>query len=87
MNWFGRFKDVKEKFEKRIERSMRIPNSTLVLNWGEYGSGKTHAARFFNKKDILQGLAEKSGKSIPYSTVISLPKGKQPLKHLYFYNR
>ena len=80
--WAG-FKEVKEKFEKRIERSIRIPNSTLVLNWGEYGSGKTHAARFFNKKDILQGLADKTGKAIPYSTVISLPKGKEPIYSIY----
>ncbi len=80
--WAG-FKDIKEKFEKRIERSIRIPNSSLVLNWGEYGSGKTHAARFFNKKDVLQSLADKARKSIPYSTVISLPKGKEPIYSIY----
>lgn len=80
--WAG-FKDVKEKFEKRIERSIRIPNSTLVLNWGEYGSGKTHAARYFSKKDILQGLADKAGKPIPYSMVISLPKGREPIYSIY----
>jgi len=80
--WAG-FKEVKEKFEKRIERSIRIPNSTLVLNWGEYGSGKTHAARFFNKKDVLRALADKTGKAIPYSTVISLPKGKEPIYSIY----
>lgn len=80
--WAG-FKSIKEKFEKRIERSIRIPNSTLVLNWGEYGSGKTHAARYFNKKDVLQKLSEKAEKSIPYSTVISLPKGKEPVKSIY----
>lgn len=80
--WAG-FKDVKQKFEKRIERSIRIPNSTLVLNWGEYGSGKTHAARYFNKKDILEGLATKAEKAIPYSMVISLPKGKEPIYSIY----
>lgn len=80
--WAG-FKDVKEKFEKRIERSIKIPNSTLVLNWGEYGSGKTHAARFFNKKVVLEALANKSGKAIPYSIVISLPKGKEPIYSIY----
>lgn len=80
--WAG-FKDVKVKFEKRIERSIRIPNSTLVLNWGEYGSGKTHAARYFSKKDILQKLAKKADRSIPYSMVISLPKGKDPIYGIY----
>lgn len=80
--WAG-FKDVKEKFRKRIERSIRIPNSTLVLNWGEYGSGKTHAARYFNKKDVLETLAGEVGKPIPYSIVISLPKGKEPIYSIY----
>ena len=80
--WAG-FKEIKDKFEKRIERSIRIPNSTLVLNWGEYGSGKTHAARFFNKKDLLQVIADKAGKAIPYSTIISLPKGKEPIYSIY----
>lgn len=80
--WAG-FKDVKEKFERRIKRSIRIPNSTLVLNWGEYGSGKTHAARYFNKENVLQELAAKSGSSIPYSMVISLPKGREPIYSIY----
>ncbi|BAV07714.1 hypothetical protein SAMN05421788_10364 [Filimonas lacunae] len=80
--WAG-FKDVKEKFARRVERSVRIPNSTLVLNWGEYGSGKTHAARYFNKKDVLLAIANKAGKSIPYSTIISLPKGKEPVYSIY----
>jgi hypothetical protein len=80
--WAG-FEDIKNKFERRIERSIRIPNSSLVLNWGEYGSGKTHAARYFNKKDVLEGIAEKASRPIPYSMVISLPKGKEPVYSIY----
>lgn len=80
--WAG-FDEIKQKFEKRIERSIRIPNSTLVLNWGEYGSGKTHAARYFSKSNILQDIAKKSNSSEPYSTVISLPKGKEPIFSIY----
>ncbi|MDR7127694.1 hypothetical protein J2X69_000022 [Algoriphagus sp. 4150] len=80
--WAG-FEEIKVKFERRIERSIRIPNSTLVLNWGEYGSGKTHAARYFSKSEVLSGLASKAQKSIPYSMVISLPKGKEPVYSIY----
>lgn len=80
--WAG-FKDIKNKFERRIERSIRIPNSSLVLNWGEYGSGKTHAARYFNKKEVLQEIADRARKPIPYSMVISLPKGKEPVYSIY----
>lgn len=50
--WAG-FNDVRQKMEKRIKRAIRIPNSSLVLNWGEYGSGKTHAAKFFQKRKFL----------------------------------
>ena len=82
MKWAG-FKEIKKTFEKRIERSIRIPNSSLVLNWGEYGSGKTHAARYFNKKDVLKDLADGVDRPVPYSMVISLPKGKDPIFSLY----
>ena len=74
--WAG-FPKLKAQFEKRIKRSIRIPNSSLVLNWGEYGSGKTHAARFFSKKSVLEKIAGDG--SIPYSMVLPLPKGKEPV--------
>jgi hypothetical protein len=80
--WAG-FSDLKQKFEKRIMRSIKIPNSTLVLNWGEYGSGKTHTARYFNKTEVLDSLCKATNNVIPYSTVISLPKGKEPIYSIY----
>jgi len=78
--WAG-FPELKQKFERRIQRSIRIPNSTLVLNWGEYGSGKTHAARFFNKSSELERIAGDA--KIPYSMVMPLPKGKDPVQDIY----
>ena len=54
--WAG-FTNVKEELEKRIKRSIAIPNSSLILNWGEYGSGKTHAIRYFAKNDVLSSLS------------------------------
>lgn len=78
--WAG-FPLVKDKLEKRIVRSIKIPNSSLVLNWGEYGSGKTHAARYFNKKSVLRDLAETL--QIPFSLDISFPKSKQPVLDIY----
>lgn len=80
--WAG-FQDVKEKFIRRIKRSIKIPNTTLVLNWGEYGSGKTHAARFFSKADELEKIATEVGEKSPYSMVIPLPKGKDPIFSIY----
>ena len=78
--WAG-FKDVKTKMENRIKRSIQIRNSSLVLNWGEYGSGKTHAAKFFQKEDILAELS--NGFSMPYPVLIYFPQGKEPVKELF----
>lgn len=78
--WAG-FPNVKSKFEKRIKRAIKLPNSSLVLNWGEYGSGKTHSARYFNKESVLDELKGEQAK--PYSMVFPLPKGKEPVQSIY----
>ncbi|AZJ35805.1 hypothetical protein D6T69_09860 [Tenacibaculum singaporense] len=78
--WAG-FEKIKERISNRIKRSIRLPNSSLVLNWGEYGSGKTHSARYFSKESILNEL--KGVNTRPYPIVISLPKGKEPVKSLF----
>lgn len=80
--WAG-FPEIKAKFEKRILRSIITQSSSLVLNYGEYGSGKTHAARYFSKQDILAEIAEKGGKTQPLAITLNFPKGKQPVKDLY----
>ncbi len=51
--WAG-FPDLKEKFTQRIKRSLNISNSSIILNWGEFGSGKTHAARYFTRINHTQ---------------------------------
>ncbi|GHT42318.1 hypothetical protein AGMMS49965_13590 [Bacteroidia bacterium] len=79
--WAG-FPTIKERFEKRIRRSIQIPNSSLILNWGEYGSGKTHAAKYFNKISVLQNLAGER-QSIPLSLNINFPNSKQPITDIY----
>ena len=78
--WAG-FPEIKRKIENRIKRSISIPNSSLILNWGEYGSGKTHASRYFNKQDVLEKLADTN--TIPFSINLSFPKSKEPVKELY----
>jgi len=78
--WAG-FPDVKGKIENRIKRSIQIPNSSLILNWGEYGSGKTHAARYFNKISVLKELAGTA--PLPFSLDISFPKSKEPIKEIF----
>jgi hypothetical protein len=55
----------------------------LVLNWGEYGSGKTHAARYFGKGSVLTQLAAEAESKIPYFLFITLPKGKTPIEDFF----
>lgn len=80
--WAG-FPVIKAKFESRIKRSIKIPNSSLILNWGEYGSGKTHAARYFGKNSVLTQLAAEADSKIPYFLFITLPKGKTPIDDFF----
>jgi archaellum biogenesis ATPase FlaH len=80
--WAG-FPDIKEKFKNRIAKAIKVPNSSLVLNWGEYGSGKTHAARYFSKKGVLEEISSELSKGAPYPIVFSLPKGKEPIYNLF----
>lgn len=78
--WAG-FGDVKTKIEKRIQRAINLPNSSLVLNWGDYGSGKTHAARYFRKQSVLSALSNEN--SLPFVVLLDFPKGKDPVFELY----
>ncbi len=80
--WAG-FPAIKEKFHSRIKRSIKVPNSSLILNWGEYGSGKTHAARYFGKETVLADIAKEAGGKVPYFIFVTLPKGKSPIEDFY----
>lgn len=80
--WAG-FSDVKSKFETRILKSLQIPNSAIVLNWGDYGSGKTHAARYFCKDSVLLDLAQQAGCQKPLSMMINFPRGKKVVDEIY----
>lgn len=80
--WAG-FSDIKTRFENRILRSLQIPNSAIVLNWGDYGSGKTHAARFFCKDNVMKELAQRAGCTSPLSILINFPRGKKVIEEIY----
>ena len=79
--WAG-FKGVREEFEKRIRRSIGVSSSSLVLNMGEYGSGKTHAAMYFTKPDVLAALTPE-GQKTPLSIKIDFPSSKNVVYDLY----
>ena len=80
--WAG-FNEIKQKLETRILRSLQIPNSAIVLNWGDYGSGKTHAARYFCKDSVMEELAQRAGCNKPLSMMINFPRGKKVIDEMY----
>lgn len=51
--WAG-FPDLKKKIDDRIKFAMRTSPSRIVINWGRYGSGKTHAANYYSKKRSVE---------------------------------
>lgn len=80
--WAG-FPELKMQLKKRIQRSMKLSNSSLVLNWGDWGSGKTHSANYFNNQEVLKTLADEIKKKPPFSIKITFPTGKKPVTDLF----
>jgi len=71
--WAG-MSEVKEKLEKRIKLSIQTQPSRIVINWGSYGSGKTHASLYFSKTNRLEEITTELAKSKVKSIKITLPR-------------
>ncbi|CAA6813494.1 MAG: Unknown protein [uncultured Sulfurovum sp.] len=76
--WAG-MSEVKSKLEKRIELGIRTRPSRIILNWGSYGSGKTHASLYFSKTDRLQELTTKLDAKPSKSIKITLPRSSSDI--------
>ena len=76
--WAG-MHEVKESIEKRIKIAMRTQPSRIILNWGSYGSGKTHAALYFSKTDRLRQLSSSLNISQAKSIKITLPRASNDI--------
>ena len=74
--WAG-FPELKQQIAEKIQFANQQSNSSLCLNWGHYGAGKTHAANYFSCKHVLDTLQSSTG-ATPYSLVINFPTGKNP---------
>jgi len=62
--WCGMQK-LKADLERRLQISLRTSPSSIILNWGNYGSGKTHAAKFFTSDLTLQDAMAAAGLPAP----------------------
>lgn len=48
--WAG-MKRLRTQFEELFTEALSSPPTQVVLNWGAYGSGKTHAAKYFGESE------------------------------------
>ncbi len=71
--WVGMNK-LKLQLENRMEMSMKTSMSRLIINWGNYGSGKGHAASYYSRTNRLRDLSEKISVSPAKSFKVNLPR-------------
>jgi hypothetical protein len=72
--WCG-MQQLKADLGRRIEISLKTSPSSIVLNWGHYGSGKTHAARYFTSEATLQEITTAAGiEEPPLAFYIGFPR-------------
>jgi len=75
---------IKGSLEERLRRSIATSPYTLVLNWGPWGGGKTHAAKFFSQDHVLEEISGELGRATPKSVVVNVPRGsKNVVRELY----
>lgn len=74
----------KEQIEDRLRNSLRTSPYALVLNWGPWGGGKTHAARYFSQRNILEDLSREVGVPLPLSLIVNIPRAtKNVIRAIY----
>jgi len=71
--WAG-LENLKNQFSQRIEFSLKTSPSSIILNFGEYGSGKTHAARYFSNTQILSAISKKLDSPPPLALHLNFPR-------------
>jgi len=82
IKWVG-FKKLKGRLTDRIKRSVVMKNSSMVLNWGEYGNGKTHALRYFCSSKVTKKITDGLEKKELLCFDINLPSDKDPIAAIF----
>lgn len=81
--WAG-MNEVKTSIENRIKIALLTKASRIVLNWGSYGSGKTHASLYYSKTDRLKEIAKENNVSPAKSIKITLPRSSNNIVQEFF---
>jgi hypothetical protein len=67
---------LKMDLEKRLSIALKTSPSALTINWGHYGSGKTHAAKYFTSPETIEQLGQAAGVAdhLPLALYVSFPR-------------
>lgn len=76
--WAGREK-LKQQLQRIVVRAMLVSPTNVVINWGGWGTGKTHAARYFTTASNIDAILTSLKQPVPapVSIFARMPK---PLK-------
>ena len=65
----------KQEIEDAIRFPLQTSPSNLVLNWGPYGGGKSHAALYFTQPEILESISREVNTVPPLAVILTIPRG------------
>ena len=71
--WAGR-EELKEKLERIFKHSLIVSPSRMIINWGDWGTGKTHAGKYFTHEANIQPIIEELKVKTPLCLFITLPR-------------
>ena len=72
--WANRV-EILERLEGIIETSLSTSPSRIIINWGDWGSGKTHAMLYFSSELFKRKIQEKLNAKFDFiSCAIHLPR-------------
>jgi len=69
-------KKLREELETIIKISLLTSPTKLVVYYGDWGSGKTHAMRYFTNKDNLQSLLKPISLNPPINVPLISPRNR-----------
>ena len=67
---------LKEELENIIKISLLTSPTKLVVYYGDWGSGKTHAMRYFTNKDNLESLLKSTNLNPPITIPLISPRNR-----------
>ena len=77
--WAG-MQSVKEQFEREIQGSLISHSTKILINYGSYGSGKTHSALYYSSNEHFDFVPNKNIKSF----LLKFPKNsKNPTEDIF----